>query len=271
MSSSNGYSLLLIILLISLSIPSGIHGNEAVRNPGAPEVEKGGPIEGPGPKPDPVPESHLEKMIVFTANQEFLSRIYLLRMDGTVYKYFEFFAYRFVDVEVIDNELYAAEAFAPRVYKVDLYTGDLEVIIDDWSLYYFYGLCFDGTYFYLDEWDFRRYDINGNFKGSVSFSDPVYGSAWDGEYLWIQGDANRIKCWDISRWPLITEVPSLHFTPPSPNCRGLWYDGQYFWTAESIEQTLGMIYRFDHTGAVVDQWLEPAYQGWGACTVMIEP
>jgi hypothetical protein len=47
----------------------------------------------------------------------------------------------------VDGQLYVAEAFAPRVYKVDPATGDLQVFIDDWSLYYFYDVAFDGTYF----------------------------------------------------------------------------------------------------------------------------
>ncbi|MBU0755142.1 MAG: hypothetical protein KJ645_08370 [Planctomycetes bacterium] len=212
-----------------------------------------------------------EKRIIFTANQDFLSRIYVLHMDGSVDRYFEFFAYRWVDLEVVNNELYASEAFAPRVYKIDIRTGDLEVVIDDWSLYYFYGLGFDGTYFYLDEWNFRRYDLGGSFQGSTSFSDDVFGCAWDGVHLWTLGDDNLVKCWDISLWPRVSEVFVNHFTPPSPDCRGLWFDGTCFWTAESIPDTLGKIYRFDHQGHVVDQWLAPAWQGWGACMITIDP
>ena len=106
-----------------------------------------------------------EEVIVFTANQVFMSRIYLLHMDGSVITWFHYDPYRFVDLEVVNNELYASEAFAPRVLKVDLYTGELDVIVDDWSLYYFYGLAFDGTYWYLDEWDLNRYEFDGTKDG----------------------------------------------------------------------------------------------------------
>lgn len=211
------------------------------------------------------------KQIVFTANQGFLSRVYVLRMDGSVVRFFEYVNYRFVDLEVVDNKVYASEAFAPRVYRIDIRTGDLDVIIDDWTLYYFYGLAFDGTYFYLDEWDFRRYTKNGDFVSSTSFDDDVFGSAWDGAYLWILGEDNLVRCWNLNLWPNMTEKPSNHFIPPSPYCRGLWYDGEYFWSAESIPDTLGMIYKFDHQGQVAGQWLAPAWQGWGACTVEVDP
>ena len=207
-----------------------------------------------------------DDVIVFTANQDFLSRIYVLRMDGSVYDYFEYEFYRFVDMEVVDNVVYVAEAFAPRVYKANIETGDLELIIDDWSLYYFYGLAFDGTYFYVDEWDLNRYEIDGSKDGTASFDEYVLGCAWDSTYLWTLDDMNIIKCWDVSGWPGVVAVPSLNFTPPSPACRGLWFDGQYFWTAESLDG-LGYIYQFDYSGAVINQWLEPAFSGWSACVV----
>jgi len=88
-----------------------------------------------------------EDMIVFTANQSWFSRVYLLNLDGSVYNYFEYEFFRLVDFEVVDNEVYIAEAFAPRLEKIDLNTGELDVIIDDWSLYYFYDAAFDGTHF----------------------------------------------------------------------------------------------------------------------------
>jgi len=50
-----------------------------------------------------------------------------------------------ISLEIVDGELYAAEAFAPRLERVNLQTGDLEGIIDDWSLYYFYDVAWDGT------------------------------------------------------------------------------------------------------------------------------
>jgi len=214
----------------------------------------------------------LEEVIVFTANQGFMSRIYLLRMDGSVITYFQYDPYRFVDLEVVDNEVYASEAFAPRVLKVDLHTGDLDVIVDDWSLYYFYGLAFDGTYWYLDEWDLNKYEFDGTKVGVASFDEEVMGSAWDGEYLWtLNDDENRVKCWSVSSWPLMVEVPGKGFSPPSGACRGLWFDGEYFWTAESIEETLGQIYRFDYDGTIVDRWLAPAFRGWGAGVVRTAP
>lgn len=208
-----------------------------------------------------------ENMIVFTANQNWLSRVYILRMDGSVHDYFEYSFYRFVDMEVVDNELYAADAFAPRVYKVDPVTGGLDVIIDDWSLYYFYGLAYDDEFFYVAEWDLNRYDINGVKNGTASFDGDVFGSAWDGAHFWTLDDTNVIQCWDLSGWPTVRAVPPLNFTPPSPECRGLWFDGEYFWSAESKDGILGKIYRFDHEGHVIREWTEPAFSGWGACVL----
>ncbi|MGB2989869.1 MAG: hypothetical protein WBC98_07920, partial [Candidatus Zixiibacteriota bacterium] len=188
-------------------------------------------------------------------------------MNGTVIDFFEYSFYFFADLEVVNNEVYVAEAFAPRAYKVDLYTGALDLVIDDWSLYYFYDLAFDGTYFYLNEWDLNRYDVNGNKDGTASFDESVHGGAWDGDYYWTLTDANLIKCWDVSTWPSVTEVPENAFTPPTSECRGLWFDGLYFWTAESIEGTLGYIYQFNHRGAVINRWLEPAFRGWSGCVI----
>jgi hypothetical protein len=207
-----------------------------------------------------------DDVIVFTANQEFLSRIYLMDTTGTVIDYHHYDFYRWVGMEVVDGELYVAEAFAPRVYKVEPETGSLEVIIDDWTLYYFYDVAFDGTYFYVDEWDLNRYDINGNYAGTASFDEYVLGCAWDGQYFWTLDDSNLIKCWDLSGWPTVIPVPANNFIPPSSQCRGLYFDGEYFWSAESGDAT-GMIYRFDHTGAVVQQWPEPAFSGWAATPI----
>jgi hypothetical protein len=209
-----------------------------------------------------------QDVIVFTANQGFLSRIYLLGMDGSVLAFHEFTNYRFVDLEVVNNEVYAAEAFAPRVLKVDLETWDLDVIVDDWSLYYFYDLAFDGTYFYLTEWDLNRYEFDGTKNGMVASDEDTSGGAWDGSYYWtLNYVENVIKCWDVSGWPSMVEVSTNNFAPPTPACRGLWFDGTYFWTAESIEDTLGRIYQFDYDGRIVNQWLAPAFQGWGACVI----
>ncbi len=207
-----------------------------------------------------------DDVIVYTAHQSWLSRIYILDMNGAVVRYFEYSFYFFADVEVVDNEVYVAEAFAPRVYKVDLQTGDLDLVIDDWSLYYFYDLAFDGTHFYLTEWLLNRYDINGNWQGSAPFGD-VFGGAWDGDFYWTLTDQGEIKCWDVALWPNLFEITANNFAPPSADCRGLWFDGDCFWTAESIDSQLGKIYRFDHNGFVTAQWTEPAFMGWSACVI----
>jgi hypothetical protein len=203
--------------------------------------------------------------IIFTANQEFLSRIYVLTMDGSVERYFEYDFYRWCDMEVVDGELYVAEAFAPRVYRVDIETGDLEVVVDDWSLYYFYGLAFDGEFLYVDEWDLNRYTLDGVKDGTAGFEGDVFGCAWDGDYLWTLDDTGVAQCWDIAGWPSVAHVSGNDMTVPSAACRGLFFDGEYFWSAESLEGTPGRIYRFDHDGTVVEQWTAPAYRGWGAC------
>ena len=78
-------------------------------------------------RPEPVQPSgqlhvrtprHAGPMIVYTAHQDWLSRIYLLGMDGSVINYFEYDFHYLADVEVVDNEVYIAEAFAPRVLRV---------------------------------------------------------------------------------------------------------------------------------------------------------
>jgi hypothetical protein len=208
-----------------------------------------------------------EDIIIFTANQGFFSRIYIMDMNGSVLNYFEYENFRFCDTEIVNNELYVAEAFAPRVEKVNLNNGDLEVIVDDWSIYYFYDLAFDGTFFYVDEWDMNRYYLNGSKDGTGSFDETVFGSTWDGTYLWTLTDNEIIKCWDISTWPILIEVSENNFNPPSPHCRGLWFDGVYFWTAESYDDSLGYIYQFNYMGDIINQWLEPAFSGWSACVI----
>lgn len=207
-----------------------------------------------------------QDVMVFTANQDFLSRIYILDPDGSVVDYHQYDFYRWVGMEVVDGELYVADAFAPRVYKVDPVTADLEVFIDDWSLFYFYDVAFDGTYFYVDEWDLNRYDVNGNYAGTASFDENVLGCAWDGKYFWTLDDTNLIKCWDLSGWPTVSPITGNNFTPPSSRCRGLYFDESYFWSAESGD-SLGSIYRFDHSGTVIEQWPEPAFSGWGAAFI----
>lgn len=203
--------------------------------------------------------------IIFTAHQGWLSRVYLLHPDGAVDRYFEFEFYYMADLEIVHNEVYLAEGFAPRVLKLDLDSGALDVIIDDWSLYYFYDVGFDGSHWYVTEWDLNKYEFDGTKVGTASFDYDTRGGTWDGEFYWtLADDDNLIRCWDTSNWPAIVELPDQAITPPSDACRGLWFDGAYFWTAESIEDTLGYIYVFDHEGTVVEQWLAPAFQGFAA-------
>jgi hypothetical protein len=210
--------------------------------------------------------SGAEDMIVYTANQGWLSRVYALRMDGTVITYHEYEYYIFSDLEVVGNEVYVTDWVAPRLYKVDALTGDLDVAVDDWSLLSMYDVAWDGAYFYIDEWSLNRYDIEGNWQGSASFSESIRGSACDGEYYWTLDNDGLIQCWDISAWPTVVEIPGNAFLPPTPFCKGLWFDEQHFWSAES-KDTLGKIYRFDYEGHVVSEWTEPAFSGYAACVV----
>jgi hypothetical protein len=207
-----------------------------------------------------------DDIMVFTANQDFLSRIYMMDTAGDLIDYHQYDFYRFVGMEVVEGELYVADAFAPRVYKVVPETGDLEVFIDDWTLYYFYDVAFDGTYFYVDEWDLNRYDTDGHYAGTAGFDENVLGCAWDGQYFWTLDDTDLVKCWDLSGWPTVTEVSENNFSPPSPQCRGLFFDGEYFWSAESGD-TPGQIFKFDHSGKVMEQWSEPAFSGWAAALI----
>ena len=208
-----------------------------------------------------------ENHIIYVAHQDWLSRIYIMRMDGSVVNYYEYSMYYFCDIEIANGEIHVAEAFAPQSFKFDPYTGNIDAVINDISLFYFYDLTFDGTYFYVTEWDLNRYDINGNKDGTASFDEDVMGGAWDGLYYWTLNDTHEIQCWDLSGWPTVNEVPANNFLPPTPACRGLWFDGQYFWTAENFDSYLGYIYQFDYTGSIIAQWSEPAYRGWAACVV----
>lgn len=208
-----------------------------------------------------------ENYIIYVAHQDWLSRIYILRMDGSVINYYEYSMYYFCDIEVANGEIHVAEAFAPESFRFDPYTGNITPVINDISLYYFYDLAFDGTYFYVTEWDLNRYDINGNKDGTANFDEDVMGGAWDGLFYWTLNDTHEIKCWELSGWPTVVEEAGNNFLPPTSACRGLWFDGQYFWSAESYDGSLGHIYQFDYSGAIIDQWLEPAYRGWAACLV----
>ena len=74
----------------------------------------------------------------------------------------------------------------------------------------------------------------------------MYGGAWDGLYYWTLTDEGQVKCWDVSTWPAVEELPENGFSSPTSACRGLWFDGEYFWTAEGTDGFLGYIYRFDY-------------------------
>ena len=89
----------------------------------------------------------------------------------------------------------------------------------DWSLYYFYDVACDGTYFYLDEWDLNRYDMNGDRVGMASFDEYVLGSAFASGFYWTLNDLNQIRCWDLSGWPSIVEVPGNALVQYSVWCR----------------------------------------------------
>lgn len=208
-----------------------------------------------------------ERHLVFTAYQDFISRLYVLDENGSVLQYHEYVNYRLQDMAVIDNEVYVTDAFIPCIYRVDIYTGELELVVHDMWLFYFYGVAWDGTYFYVDEWDLNRYDMDGNKDGMADFDQDVMGATFANDHYWMLSDEGEIKCWDFSEWPGVEELPDMGFLPPSSECRGLWYDGEYLWTAESIEGSPGKIYRFDFDGEIVEQWTAPAFQGWAACRV----
>ena len=206
-----------------------------------------------------------EDVIVYTCHQTWDSRIYIMTMDGQVLDWFQYDYFRLCDLDVVDGMVSVADAFAPRSYTVDLLTGDLDLVIDDWSLYYFYDLAWDGGYLYVTEWDLNRYLPDGTRDSSTGFDYDTMGACFDGEHYWTVSDDGVIRCWDISAWPLIEQIESLCFQPPSDSCRGLWFDGECFWTAEALESSTGFIYRFTGGGVIVQQWAEPAFTGWSAC------
>ncbi len=206
-----------------------------------------------------------EDVIVYTAHQDFNSRIYILGMDGTVYDWFQYDMFRMVDLEVVDGQVHVADAFAPRSFKLDLQSGELDLVIDDWSLFYFYDIAYDSTYLYVTEWDMNRYLPDGTKESSAGFDYEVFGSAYCSGRLWTLNEDNLIRSWDISLWPVMAADTALTFAPPSVSCRGLSYDGENFWSAEALDSQTGYIYCFDQSGTVVHQILEPAYTGWAAC------
>lgn len=208
-----------------------------------------------------------EDVIVYTCHQDFNSRIYILGMDGTVYDWFQYNMYRLCDLEVVNDTVHVVDAFAPRSYQLDLQTGELDLIIDDWLLYYFYDIAYDSTYLYVTEWDMNRYLPDGTKYSSTGFDYEVYGSAYSGNRLWTLNEDSRIRCWDISLWPSVVEDSLQVFNPPSVSCRGLSHDGEYFWSAEALDSQTGYIYCFDMDGTVIRQIVQPAFTGWAACMV----
>ena len=206
-----------------------------------------------------------QQVIVLTFHQTWNSRIYVMDMDGQILDWHQYDMYRLCDLEVVDGEVHVVDAFAPRSFQVDLQTWELDVVIDDWSLYYFYDLAFDGQYLYVTEWDMNRYLPDGTKDSSADFDYDVHGSCWDGHYLRTLNEDNIIRCWNTSSWPDLQQISPASFSPPGDSCRGLWFDGECFWSAEALGSQAGMIYRFDNTGTVVEQWEAPAFTGWSAC------
>lgn len=103
----------------------------------------------------------------------------------------------------------------------------------------------------MTEWGVNRYNINGNKDGIAFFDQSLHDSAWDGSYYWTLTDENIIKCGDISAWLSLTEEAENNFNPRTSSYRGLWFDGQYSWTAESIDGVLGHIYQFKYRGTLI--------------------
>jgi hypothetical protein len=209
--------------------------------------------------------STAEDVIVYTCHQDFISRVYIMNMDGGVLDWFQYDNYRLCDLELIKDEVHIVDAFAPRSFILDLTTGELDLIIDDWSLFYFYDIAFDGNYLYVTEWDMNRYFPDGTKDSSTGYDGNVFGSTYFNNRLYTLTENNLIQCWDISQWPdMILDSTSI-ITPPTSYCRGLSHDGEYFWTAESKENQTGFIYCFDSSGTIITQIPEPAYSGWSVC------
>ncbi|MCD4707823.1 MAG: hypothetical protein K8S62_08795 [Candidatus Sabulitectum sp.] len=204
-------------------------------------------------------------VIVYTCYQGFNSKVYIMDTDGTVLDWFQYDNYRLCDLELIDGEVHIADAFAPRSFILDLENGDLDLIIDDWSLYYFYDIAFDGSYLYVTEWDINRYFPDGTKDSSTGYDGMIYGSTYFNDRLYTLTEDNLIQCWDISQWPDMVLNPASVITPPTSDCRGLSHDGEFFWTAESKEGQAGFIYCFNTAGTIITQINEPACAGWGVC------
>ncbi len=212
-----------------------------------------------------------EDVIVYTCYQGFNSRVYIMDMSGTVLDWFEYSNYRLCDLELVNGEVHIVDAFAPRSFILDLETGDLQLIIDDWSLFYFYDIAYDGSFLYVTEWDMNRYLPDGTKDSSTGYNGTIFGSTFCNNRLYTLTEDTLIQCWDISGWPDMVLDEGGSITPPTPYCRGLSFDGDNFWTAESKEDQLGSIICFDSTGAIVTQITEPSYRGWSACIASYDP
>ena len=129
------------------------------------------------------------------------------------------------------------------------------------------GVHYDGDdqYLYVTEWDMNRYLPDGTKDSSAGFDNDSYGSCFAEGFLWTLCEDGLIHCWSVQEWPDLEEVTSAAFSPPADSCRGLWHDGDYFWSAQAFESAAGNIYRFDSEGTVIDQWQAPAFTGWSAC------
>lgn len=208
--------------------------------------------------------------LIQTAHQTFNSRIYLMDGQGNTMTYYDYENYRFVDMTIADDEVYVADAFGPVVLKVDLSNGSLEQFIIELPHTAYYGLAHDTTYFYVEDFGtLYRYDEQGEQQSSSSFGETIFGMAWDGQYLWtVIEDDELIRCWDLTDWPELTEVEENAIARPSDACRGLFFDGNYFWTSEALETLPGNSYRFDHDGVIFETVQNASHIGWGIAAIL---
>ena len=253
------FSIVLVFFITNSIISSG---NLIEKNPIF-NIEKSKSIEDPKISP---PDSNI---VVYSAHQNLNSRIVLINNDNMVINKFDYSNKKFLDLEVVNNIVYALEALNPSVYRINIETGNTELIIDDSNLNNPYSLAFGNNYFYIVDDRLNRYDVNGNFQGSADLNETVYGASWDGVFYWILNNNNKIKCYDLSNWPNIVEGPFPTINTPSSKCRGLFFDGMNFWTAEYDNNAVGKIYKIDYLGNVIKELVEPYIIGWSACTVAV--
>lgn len=189
-----------------------------------------------------------QQVIVSTCHQTLNSRIYVMDTEG----------------QVADGEVRVSEAFAPRTHIVDPQTRELDPVTDDWSLFYFYDPAWNGQYLYVTEWDMNRYLPDGTKDSSADFDYDVLGSCRGDQSLWTLSEDGLMRSWDLGNWPDIQQASPTVLSPPGDSCRGLWCDGECFWSAEALDGQTGMIYRFDAGGTVVEEWEALAFTGWAA-------